>query len=111
MADHDAAAREMLYKRLAQSRQELRVLLDPPPTEGNGIDEAGMNGHLGFPRSRTMQMLMSSRGLGTLGALAGGLLLARPALALRLLRFVPANAVAKMLLAKAVSALKSRPAD
>jgi hypothetical protein len=27
------------------------------------------------------------------------------------LRFVPANAVAKMLLAKAVSALKSRPAD
>jgi hypothetical protein len=110
MADHDAAAREMLYKRLAQSRQELRVLLDPPPTEGNGSGEAGMNGHLGFPRSRTMQMLLSSRGLGTLGALAGGLLLARPALALRLLRFVPANAVAKMLMAKAVSALKSKPA-
>jgi hypothetical protein len=56
-----------------------------------------------------MQMLMSSRGLGTLGALAGGLLLARPSLALRLLRFVPANAVAKMLMAKAVGALKSKP--
>jgi hypothetical protein len=110
MADHDAAAREMLHKRLAQSRQELRVLFDPPPTEGNGSGEAGMNGRLGFPRSRTMQMLLSSRGLGTLGALAGGLLLARPALALRLLRFVPANAVAKMLMAKAVSALKSKPA-
>jgi hypothetical protein len=110
MADRDAAARELIYKRLAQSRQELRVLLDPPSTEGKGSGEAGMNGNLGFPRSRTMQMLLSSRGLGTLGALAGGLLLARPALALRLLRFVPASAVAKMLMAKAVSALKSKPA-
>ena len=68
-----------------------------------------MNGHSGFPRSRTMQMLLSSRGLGTLGALAGGLLIARPALALRLLRFVPASAVAKMLMARAVSALKGKP--
>jgi hypothetical protein len=109
MADRDAAARELIYKRLAQSREELRVLLDPPPAEGNGSREAGMNGNLGFPRSRTMQMLLSSRGLGTLGALAGGLLLARPALALRLLRFVPASAVAKMLMAKAVGALKSKP--
>ena len=40
--------------------------------------------HAGFPRSRTMQMLMSGRGLGTLGALAAGLIVARPALALRL---------------------------
>jgi hypothetical protein len=110
MADHDAAARDLIYKRLAQSRQELRVLLDPPPGEGNGSGEASINGHLGFPRSRTMQMLLSSRGLGTLGALAGGLLIARPALALRLLRFVPASTVAKMLMAKAVSALKSKPA-
>jgi hypothetical protein len=110
MAERDAAAREAIYKRLAQSREELRALLDPPPTESSGSGEASMNGHLGFPRSRTMQMLMSSRGLGALGALAGGLLIARPALALRLLRFVPANAVAKMLMAKAVSALKSKPA-
>jgi hypothetical protein len=108
MADRDAAAKELIYKRLAQSREELRALLDPPP-QSNGSGETSANGHLGFPRSRTMQMLMSSRGLGTLGALAGGLLLARPALALRLLRFVPANAVAKMLMAKAVSALKSKP--
>ena len=108
MADRDAAARELIYKRLAQSREELRMLLEPPRESGGG--EAGMNGHAGFPRSRTMQMLMSSRGLGALGALAGGLLIARPALALRLLRFVPASAVAKMLMAKAVGALKSKPA-
>jgi len=111
MTDRDAAARDLIRNRLAQSREELRLLLDPPPTEGNAGGEARMNGHAGFPRSRTMQMLLSSRGLGTLGALAGGLLIARPALALRLLRFVPANAVAKMIMAKAVSALKSKPRD
>jgi hypothetical protein len=110
MADHDAAARDLIRTRLAQSREELRRLLDPPPGETGGGGSAA-NGHAGFPRSRTMQMLMSSRGLGTLGALAGGLLIARPALALRLLRFVPANAVAKMLMAKAVSALRSKPND
>lgn len=108
MADHDAAERDLIRNRLAQSRAELRLLLDPPPGENNG-SAAGMSGHVGFPRSRTMQMLMSGRGLGTLGALAGGLLIARPALALRLLRLVPASAVAKMLMAKAVSALKSKP--
>jgi len=109
MADRDAAERDLIRNRLAQSREELRALLDPPPGQGNGSAAAGRNGHLGFPRSRTMQMLLSSRGLGTLGALAGGLLIARPALALRLLRFVPASAVAKMLMAKALSALRSKP--
>jgi hypothetical protein len=105
MQDRDAAARELLRTRLAQSRQELRVLLDPPPAPANGA--AAASGSSGFPRSRTMQTLLSSRGLGTLGALAGGLLIARPALALRLLRLVPAGSVAKMLMAKAVGALKS----
>jgi hypothetical protein len=113
MADRDAAERDLIRSRLAQSRAEVRLLLDPPPAPGNGSGSgaAGANGHAGFPRSRTMQMLLSSRGLGALGALAGGLLIARPALALRLLRFVPASAVAKMLMAKAVDALKSRPQD
>jgi hypothetical protein len=109
MADRDAAARNLVHNRLAQSRAELRMLLDPPPADSDGGGEARVNGHAGFPRSRTMQTLLSSRGLGTLGALAGGLLIARPALALRLLRLVPASAVAKMLMAKAVGALKSKP--
>lgn len=109
MADRDAAARDLVRSRLAQSRAELRLLLDPPPVDSGGSGESRVNGHAGFPRSRTMQTLLSSRGLGTLGALAGGLLIARPALALRLLRLVPASAVAKMLMAKAVSALKAKP--
>ncbi|MDP9008316.1 MAG: hypothetical protein M3N91_06345 [Pseudomonadota bacterium] len=110
MVDRDANARSLIHTKLAQSREELRSILDPPPGE-YGSDEMPGNGQAGFPRSRTMQMLLSSRGLGTLGALAGGLLIARPALALRLLRFVPASAVAKMFMAKAVSMLKAKSAD
>jgi hypothetical protein len=111
MVDRDANARRLIQTKLAQSREELRSVLDPPPGEHGGSGSAPGNGHGGFPRSRTMQMLLSGRGLGTLGALAGGLLIARPALALRLLRFVPANAVAKMLMAKAVGMLKSKPGE
>jgi hypothetical protein len=108
MTNRDTAAIDLICNRLAQSREELRLLLDPPPAE-SGDGAARMNGHSGFPRSRTMQMLLSSRGLGTLGALAGGLLIARPALALRLLRLVPTSAVAKMLMNKAVNALRGKP--
>lgn len=108
MADQDSAARNLIRARLAQSREELRLLLDPPPAQSNVGGGTHANGRAGFPRSRTMRMLLSSRGLGTVGALAGGLLIARPALALRLLRFVPASAVAKMIMAKALSALKSK---
>jgi len=111
MMGRDADARNQIHAKLVQSREELRTILDPPPGEyGNG-SQAPRQAYGGFPRSRTMQMLMSGRGLGTLGALAGGLLIARPALALRLLRFVPASAVAKILMAKAVDALKSKSGD
>jgi hypothetical protein len=108
MKERDAAARDLIHTRLAQSREELRSILDPPAVPANGSGESTANGLGGFPRSRTMQALLSSRGLGTLGALAGGLLIARPALALRLLRLVPASAVGKMLIAKAVGALKAK---
>ena len=110
MVDRDANARNLIFTKLAQSREELRVILDPPPGE-RGSGKTSGNGQSGFPRSRTMQLLLSSRGLGTLGALAGGLLIARPALALRLLRYVPASAVAKMLMAKAVGILKSKSGE
>lgn len=109
MKERDAAARDLIRTKLAQSREELRLALDPPTTQRNGSAESSANGSGGFPRSRTMQALLSSRGLGAVGALAGGLLIARPALALRLLRLVPASAVAKMLMAKAVGALKAKP--
>jgi hypothetical protein len=105
--DRDTAARDQITARLAASRGELRRVLDPPREQFNGAESPG-NGHNGFPRSRTMQMLLSGRGLGTLSALAGGLLIARPALALRLLRMLPAGTVAKLLIGRAIGALKGK---
>ena len=101
-ADRDQAASAEILARLTQSREELRLLFDPPePAAGTSIPGSGPDG---FPRSRTMQMLLSGRGLGTLGAAAAGLLVARPALALRLLRILPAGAVARMLATRILSA-------
>jgi hypothetical protein len=106
MIEKDAAARTLIMAKLAQSRAELRAVLDPPrPQPG---EEASLGARRSeFPRSRTMQALLSHRGLGAAGAVLGGLLIARPALALRLLRMVPAGAVGKMLLLKAMEAFQA----
>lgn len=107
MSDKDQAARAEILARLAASREELKRLLEPPePAAGGRAMPGGDRG--AFPRSRTLQMLMSGRGLGALGAAAAGLLLARPAWALRLLRLLPANAVVRMLLARAITARRAK---
>jgi hypothetical protein len=107
MPAEDDAARHEILARLAQSREELRQLLDPVRTELDGEMGPGDHGQ-GFPRSRTMQMLMSGRGFGTLAAVAGGLFIARPALALRLIRMLPASALARWAMVRAVTALRGR---
>jgi hypothetical protein len=107
VTDRDADARAEILARLAESREELRRRLDPPRNGANGGPQAG-DYPGGFPRSRTMQMLMSIRGIGTVGALATGLLIARPAIALRLLRMVPVGAVARMLMLKAFTVLRGK---
>jgi hypothetical protein len=108
MIDKEQEARAEILARLKTSRDELRQLLDPPP-HGTSDEQATRPGvsSEGFPRSRTMRALMSSKGLTTLGAAAAGLLVARPALALRLLRMLPASAFARMLLVRAVTAFRS----
>jgi hypothetical protein len=105
----EAARREQILASLAQSREELRQLLDPERIDAEGERAPGDHAG-GFPRSRTMQMLMSGRGLGTLAAVAGGLFIARPALALRLIRMLPASAVARWAMVRAVSALRGQGA-
>jgi hypothetical protein len=108
----DAAQAEILAK-LAASREELRRLLDRTRDEahadGSAAGDRDGPGPGGFPRSRTMQMLMSGRGLGTLGAATAGLLIARPGLALRLLRILPASTIAKTLLVRTIAALRTKP--
>ena len=86
---------------LPRAERKSAGLLEPPPEAGRGDGEPGPAGSAGgFPRSRTMQALMSGRGLGAMGAMAGGLLLARPRLAWRLLRLLPTSAVTRMVVAR-----------
>jgi hypothetical protein len=106
MTDRSNPAEAEILARLAVSREEVRRVLDPPRREPEQGLPPGDHGADGFPRSRTMQMLMGGRGLGVLGALAGGLFIARPGLALRLLRMLPTGTVARMLLAKSLGALR-----
>jgi hypothetical protein len=106
--DRDEAARAAILARLAVSREELRRILEPPTHEPDADGPKAGDRPGAFPRSRTIQMLVSGRGLGALGAAAIGLLVARPGLALRLLRLLPASAVAKTLLSRAIAALRGK---
>src|ERR1700683_5773835 len=104
----ERAERDAILVRLAQPRAEIRDVLDPPVDE-HGDSSSTAGGIPGsFPRSRTMQMLMSGRGLGAVGAVLGGLFIARPALVWRLIRLVPAGAVARIFIARAISALRAK---
>jgi hypothetical protein len=107
MTGIDTARNETLA-RLAASRAEIRRVLEPPPavSSSNGPD-GGAAGTGAFPRSRTMKILLSARGAGTLGAIACGVVVARPQLVLRLLRMLPTGAIGRILLVKAISALRS----
>ena len=109
-AASDESRRNETLARLAASRAEIRRVLEPPPRVSPGGPDGGGSAAGAFPRSRTMKMLLSARGAGTLGAVACGLFIARPALALRLLRVLPTGAIGRMLLVKAVSALRSSSA-
>jgi hypothetical protein len=55
-----------------------------------------------------MRALMSGRGIGAIGAMAGGLLLARPRVAWRLLRLLPTGAVARMVMGRVVGAMRGK---
>jgi hypothetical protein len=88
MIDAAETPRKRALARLKQSREEVRLLLDPPPAPG--MEGRAPPTRTDFPRSRT------------------GLLIARPALALRLLRLIPASTVGKMLLARLITQLRGR---
>jgi hypothetical protein len=97
----EQAQRIAILARLAESRAEIKRLLEPRD-EDEGEEGAG-NG--GFPRSRTMRALMSGRGLGAVGATAAGLIMARPALAWRLIRMLPTGALLRMGLSRVLGGM------
>jgi hypothetical protein len=82
--------------RLARSRQELIDLFAIERREDVSEGE--------FPRSHTIRLLMRSRSLGALAALAAGLLIARPLTAWRLLRALPLGVFARGLLVRLLTA-------
>ncbi|HLN48373.1 MAG TPA: hypothetical protein VK251_02600 [Steroidobacteraceae bacterium] len=100
-------ARDEILARLAQSRAEIRRLLEPPPDEpagwAEGEPEAGA-----FPRSRTMRTLMGGGGLGAAGAILAGLFIARPTLAWRLIRMLPTGALARAAIVRAIALMRSK---
>jgi hypothetical protein len=101
VSQQDAAARDAILARLAQSRAEIRRLLEPPDDQAEaGAAPSGSQGE--FPRSRLIRALMSGRGLGAIGAILSGLVLSRPALAWRLIRLLPTSAVARAILTRIV---------
>ncbi|MGD0489993.1 MAG: hypothetical protein ABSC32_00485 [Steroidobacteraceae bacterium] len=103
------AQRDAIMARLSQSREEIARLLEPPSEAGNGETGSGPSGAAGgFPRSRIMRALMSGRGLGAVGAVAGGLLLARPGLAWRLIRLIPTSAVTRMVVGKVIGVMRGK---
>jgi len=105
----DAARRDTLDK-MARSRAEIRRLLEPPQrgTAPAFAGEEHADGGDAFPRSRTMRLLMSGRGLTTAAALVAGLLVARPALLGRALKLIPTGALTRLLLVKGVAWAKTR---
>jgi hypothetical protein len=102
MNPRDEAQRQAILARLAESRAEIKRLLEPRPDEAR---EEGAADDAGFPRSRTMRALMSGRGLGAVGATAAGLLMARPALAWRLIRMLPTGPLLRMGLSRFLGGL------
>jgi hypothetical protein len=102
MNPRDEAQRKAILARLAESRAEIKRLLEPRPDQAG---EEGAEDGAGFPRSRTMRALMSGRGLGAVGATAAGLFMARPALAWRLIRMLPAGALLRMGIARVLGGM------
>jgi hypothetical protein len=109
MTDPYDGERKEALARLAQSREELRRLLEPQREQSPGGGPGTWSAPDGFPRSRTMRMLMGDRGLGAMGAILAGLFIARPAIALRLLHMLPVSAVARALILRAFTSLRAKP--
>jgi hypothetical protein len=92
--------RAEIEARLASTREAIVTLFQP---QIDARAARALGGQGAFPRSRTMRLLLSHKGLAAVVTAACGLLIARPALALRLLRMLPLATLAKLLLRRQLS--------
>jgi hypothetical protein len=104
MIEQSAATQTRTVARLAETRRQLLELF-VPERDADGKSAPGTDA---FPRSRTLRLLLGRHGLGAFSALAGGLLLARPALLWRLLRWAPVRAIAKTMLIRLLATTGSK---
>lgn len=98
--------REPPELRLARSRAELLALFEPED-EPQALESR--QGERGFPRSFTMRLLKRGAGTGGLLALAVALFAISPSKTRQLLRYVPVNAIVKILVARLVESRRPAP--
>jgi hypothetical protein len=93
--------------RLAQTRQELVALLTAD-RDGSEAGQASRGPSDSFPRSRTIRLLLGKQGIGAVAAILGGILVARPAIAWRLLRLLPIKTFARTMLVRLLTSYGSK---
>lgn len=96
--------RESPELRLARSRAELLALFEP---EDQAQCTDNGPGPRGFPRSLTMRLLQRGGGAGGLLALAVALFAISPSRARQLLRYLPVNALVRILVARLIDGRKT----
>ena len=108
MTREGPAGRDAILARLAESRTEVRRLLEPPPEEAAAAIWRPQGALGDFPRSRTLKKLLSGPGASVVGAIVVGLLIARPKLAWRLIRLLPRSTLARSFALRLISTLRPK---
>ncbi len=92
-------ARERIATHLAESRAQLRQILDVDHDESRAAGAV-------FPRSRTMRALTRHPALAIVVVAAAGMLIVRPELAVRFARLIPIGAIGRGLMLRYLTQTK-----
>jgi hypothetical protein len=93
--------------RLAETRQQLVDLFTADRQESAAGQPASPRAG-SFPRSHTIRLLLGKQGLGALAVIIGGILVARPAIAWRLLRLLPIKTFARTMFVRFLTSQGSK---
>ena len=106
MPEQPGVSVETAAERMARSRAELQHLFEPHAAS----DSVRANGAApgAFPRSAIMRAITKNGGKTGLALLGIALFATKPRLAMRLLRYLPVNAITKALIAQVVAARRDR---
>jgi hypothetical protein len=99
MSSDVTSARERITTHLAESRAQLRQLLDIDHDESRAAGAV-------FPRSRTMRALTRHPALAIAVVAAAGVLVVRPEFAVRFARLIPLGAIGRTLMLRYLTQTK-----